>query len=125
MKRDMSYDLDGAMSTRNQGQLIAQQRIQTQAMRTPGLQKISPPGPSTALPHTTAQAAQGPAITPVHDTKGVHPVQLGQMSLTLPGIGTIDGKSLLIGAGLVFLWTTLRNRRGRARREVGAQLLAS
>lgn len=42
--RDMSYDLDGIFSTRNQGQLISSTPVATKITRTPGLapMKIRP-----------------------------------------------------------------------------------
>jgi len=38
--RDMSYDLDGVFSTRNQGQLISSTPVATKVTRTPGLAPV-------------------------------------------------------------------------------------
>lgn len=39
-ERDMSYDLDGVFSTRNQGQLISSTPVATQMTRVPGLAPV-------------------------------------------------------------------------------------
>lgn len=52
MDRDMSYALDGAFSTRNQGQLVASRTEQNHSVRTPGLAfySISAPPAAVAAP---------------------------------------------------------------------------
>lgn len=41
MQRDMSYDLDGMMSTRNAGELVAVRQTRTRVQRSPGLSPVA------------------------------------------------------------------------------------
>lgn len=49
-QRDMTYDLDGVFSSRNQGQLIAAPIMQARTIRTPGLIRISRPNAGVPVP---------------------------------------------------------------------------
>lgn len=41
MQRDMSYELDGMMSTRNAGELVAVRQVRTKVQRSPGLTPVA------------------------------------------------------------------------------------
>ena len=41
MQRDMSYELDGMMSTRNAGELVAVRQVRTKVRRSPGLTPVA------------------------------------------------------------------------------------
>jgi hypothetical protein len=41
MQRDMSYDLDGMMATRNAGELVAVRQTRTRVQRSPGLTPVA------------------------------------------------------------------------------------
>jgi hypothetical protein len=107
MKRDMSYALDGAMSTRNQGQLVSTQRVQTQTMRTPGL---------------VATGDQGGMGKPL-PTVGTKPAQgLGAFSLELPLVGTVHWPTLALGviAGAA-VWSLTSARRQAFKQRVASK----
>lgn len=93
MDRTLSSDIDSALSTRNQGQLVSTQRVTTQTLRTPGLVPVPNAGAAKPLPPGTLQG----------------------FDLTVPWIGTINWKSLAAGALVgVVLWKLTAGRRQKA-----------
>lgn len=107
MKRDMSYALDGAFSTRNQGQLVSTQRVQTQAIRTPGLVNVGD------------QGGMGKALP----TVGTKPTGgLGAFALELPLVGAVHWPTLALGiiAGAA-VWAMTTSRRQEFKRKVASK----
>ena len=80
-QREMTYDLDGVFSTRNQGQLVSAAATQQRTVRTPGLIPLQ----RTMAGYEVAPSYSGTA---------------GWMDDTtdLPVIGPVSNKMLLIGA---------------------------
>ncbi len=108
--RDMSYALDGAFSTRNQGELIRAQPVPTTQVRTPGL-----------IPMTAADVRAQSIPFAGMELAGDRPrgifAGLGEMlagDITLPVIGTVDKKVAVIGglaATAALYWFVLRKKR--------------
>lgn len=80
-QREMTYDLDGVFSTRNQGQLVSTVATQQNTVRTPGLVPLK----RTLSGYELAPSYSGTA---------------GWMddSTELPLIGLVSNKMLLVGA---------------------------
>lgn len=101
MDRTLSSDIDSALSTRNQGQLVSTQRVTTETLRTPGLIPVPNAGSAKPLPPGTLQGG------------------LGFVDVTVPYIGTINWKSLALGAGIgLLVWKLTAGRRQRAKAAV-------
>jgi hypothetical protein len=116
MQRDMSYALDGAFSTRNQGQLISTQRVQTQTMRTPGLVALR-------------DSNSGGMGTPTPGGAGIRPAGvaglpgMGGFELTLPIVGTINWPSLLFGAAIgILAWKLSTAKRQQIKTKLASAL---
>lgn len=104
MERQMTYDLDKTLSSRNQGQLLSTQRVQTQAMRTPGLNPV----------RDTSKGGMG---VPVPSG------QLGAFEVELPIVGVINWRSLAFGAALgVIVWQLTKSRREAGAEQVGKKV---
>ena len=102
MDRTLSSDIDSALSTRNQGQLVSTQRVTTETLRTPGLIPVPNAGGARPLPPGTLQGGG-----------------LGFVDVTVPYIGTINWKSLALGAGIgLVVWKLTAARRQRAKAAV-------
>lgn len=101
MDRTLSSDIDSALSTRNQGQLVSTQRVTTETLRTPGLSPVASPG---------------------GEVRPVAPGELQGIDLSVPFFGTINWRSLALGAlGGVLLWKiTTRRRRAATQRAKSA-----
>ncbi len=103
--RDMSYALDGVLSTRNQGQLISSTPVATKVTRTPGLApvKIRPsyrkiPGSISGMgQYVDAPSYSGGSLVD-HALRG-----LGA-EINLPVVGAVSvGTIAVVGLGLWFL----------------------
>lgn len=116
MQRDMSYALDGALSTRNQGQLISTQRLQTQTMRTPGLVQVR-------------DSNAGGMGVPTPGGAGIRPAGvaglpgMGAFEITLPIFGTISWGSLALGAIIgVVAWKLTTGKRQQVKAKLASAL---
>jgi hypothetical protein len=116
MQRDMSYALDGAFSTRNQGQLISTQRIQTQTMRTPGLVPVKDTqsgGMGVPTPGGAKTRPAGMAGLP----------GMGAFEITVPIFGTISWGSLALGAIIgVVAWKLTTGKRQQVKAKLASAL---
>jgi hypothetical protein len=108
MQREMSYALDGALSSRNQGQLVSTQTIQTKTMRTPGLTPVKDGPGGMGVP------LKGGATMP---SKG-----LGFVDVSLPVVGEVHWRSLILGGlvGLVVWKMSKKKRSGFSQRVASA-----
>lgn len=100
MDRALSSDIDSSMATRNQGQLISQARVTTEALRTPGL---------VSVPNATGSAQP---LAPGTLQGGV-----GFVDVSVPFIGTINWKSLALGAVLGLVVYKMSSGKRRALKE--------
>lgn len=111
MQREMSYALDGALASRNQGQLVSTQTIQTRTMRTPGLTPVKdgPGGMGVPLKGGATMPAKG----------------LGFVDLELPVVGKVHWSSLALGAGLgLLVWKMTKKRRSDFSQKVARAIAA-
>jgi hypothetical protein len=120
MQRDMSYALDGAFSTRNQGQLISTQRLQTQTMRTPGLVQLRDSNAGGMGVPTPG----GAGIRPAGGVSGL-PGMSG-FEITLPIVGTINWPSLLFGAAIgILAWKLSTGKRQQVKAKLASALASA
>jgi len=89
--RDMSYDLDGVLSTRNQGQLVSSTPAAPSMVRTPGLRPMLPAKMNRGMPAEWKESKR-------------NFLPLGEINI--PVIGTISTGSALALVALAgfFLW---------------------
>ncbi len=102
MQRDMSYELDDMMSTRNAGELVLSEEVKTKVLRTPGLRHLDPPEDHN-IPTPTARSLSIPTSRPMSDLAG---------DINLPVVGPVSVQKLAIGAavGLGIWYFFLRSR---------------
>jgi hypothetical protein len=121
MNRDMSYALDGAFSTRNQGQLVSTQRIQTQTMRTPGLVQVrdsNAGGMGTPSPGGASMPRKAGGMSGLPG--------MGAFDITLPIIGTISWPSLLFGAAIgIVAWKLSTGKRQQMKSKLASALVSA
>lgn len=79
MQRDMSYDLDGVFATRNQGQLINQQKVQNKVLRMPGLVEMG--RPKSGPPGFLSGLGESLGMSPTHIVTSI--VAIGALCLVL------------------------------------------
>lgn len=98
--REMSYDLDGIFSTRNQGQLVASVPTQTKMIRTPGLT------PMKTTPMYRAAGVGDDVAAPASPTTVVTPP-----SFTLPILGKVPKTTVYLGlAAIAGAWFMMHKR---------------
>jgi len=119
MQRDMSYALDGAFSTRNQGQLMTLAKVQTKAMRTPGLLPAGRKNNPRALKGAGMGARKyGPGM-------GSRAPGMAGFAVELPFFGELKWSQLALGAGLgLLVWKLTAGKRDSAKKQI-ARALAS
>jgi len=108
-ERDMSYELDGVFSTRNQGQLISSTPVATKMSRTPGLApvRVRP----SYVPIKGAIAGMGRPVGEYVEAPNYSGGSLVDTALkglgaeiNLPLIGTVTvGTLAVVGLGIFFL----------------------
>lgn len=107
--RDMSYDLDGVFSTRNQGQLISSTPVATKVTRTPGLApvKIRPQyralkGAISGMGRPLGEYVEAPS----YSGGGIVDAALKGLGaeINLPVVGAVSvGTLALVGVGIWFI----------------------
>ena len=104
-ERDMSYELDGIFSTRNQGQLISSSPVATQVTRTPGLTPMRVRPTARAIPGSVSGMGEYVEAPNYSGGSMVDQVLKGLgAEINLPIIGSVSvGMGLLAGLGVYFL----------------------
>lgn len=105
MQRSMSYALDGALSTRNQGQLYSQAVVQNKTMRLPGLKEVPLKGSGTGNKLTRSRRD---TYTP---GMAGGCLGCGMGNITLPMLGEVSFRDLAIGGVLVAVGFYLLKRK--------------
>lgn len=105
MQRHMNYQLDGVLSTRNQGQLVTQQTVTNKTMRLPGLKPVSMKGTGTG---TKLSRQRKTSYAP--GMAGCATCGLGH-GIVLPLVGEVSLRDLALGAVVVIAGMYLLKRR--------------
>jgi len=97
--REMSYDLDGIFSTRNQGQLVASIPTQTKMIRTPGLT------PMKTTPMYRAAGVGDDVAAPAS------PTVVAPSTFTLPVLGKVPKTTVYLGiAAIAGAWFLMHRK---------------
>ena len=113
MQRDMSFDLDAAFSTRNEGELLSVRPAKTQVLRTPGLTVVSD-GEAYDLPSEGADPMGMPSDSPLPYFRD-EPASvegLGGAVVNVPVLGQTNLLHVALGAaiGAAVVWFLFRKK---------------
>lgn len=105
MHRDMSFDLDAAFSTRNDGELISTRPSRTQVLRTPGLTVLTP-DEYESLPSEGDDPMGFPSDSALPYEQD-QPAAVEGLGVSIPGLGETNlmhvALGVAIGAAIVWL----------------------